>query len=425
MSDPDRNSMLPDLIHHSFNGFRLPCGGKLSLEDCKPSSEDVVRCIGVTVVANAAHSACPLPNRQAGKPLRPAHGSTAAAHPRGAVLGHLHKPRACVIAFVLQHGSHRAPARIHHALGVRTLGKRLRIHITHTDHGVPGGQLRCELVQEVLSSVGDLGVDGFDPMLLPRTLRCGQRRLQVAVEALGLYLVAIAQHSQVFQPQVDADRGALRCDPRRALHVDRDIEVPTPARVFAEAARTQFVLTQAPAVPHREPLAGVIDLAVCVLDGADLEGQPSQRAAHALALAPRQAHPLVLAPAPGVLFGRFLHSLYRQIERVIAARAALQVRPEIESGEELALALEDADLQVVAVVPDRVDLARELRKPRRMSVLHAHAQNAGGVGGVGAVHSYSVNKIANNAKEMREQRAALPRGALSLPALNDRVSRAK
>jgi hypothetical protein len=390
MSDPDRTNMLSDLIHLSFNGFRLPCGGKLRLENGKSPSEDVASGVRVSIMVSSADRAGPLTHGQACDALRAGTGRAATAHPGGAGFGHLDEPRACVIAFVLQHGSHRAPARVQHAFGVRSARERLRIHIPNTYDTVLAYQASSELVQEVFSAITDLGVDRLRPFPVACTLRDGKSRLQVAVEPLGLHFASIAQRGQIPQPEIDADGGAVGKWSLAPLRVHGDVQIPAPARILAEVSRAKLVVAQPPAIPHGQPLASVVDLPVRIFDGADFERQPAERTPSALALAPGQAHFAVLLAASCILLRSLLNRLHRKVER-------------IEATEEFTLALKDAHLQFIAVIPNHVDLAREAFKPLGMSILHPDAQDTRGDGaGFHAGHSSSVSKMSLISGQMRE-----------------------
>ena len=425
MPDPDRTSMPSDLIHSSFNGFRLPCGGKLLFKDRQSTIKDIACGIRITVVASATCCADPLSDGQISNSFRTADCPATVTHPRGTSLWNLNEPRACVIALVLQHGSHRAPARIQNALCVRSSGQGTRAHITHTDHRVLSNQFRRELVQKVSAPISNFGVNGLETVFLPGALRRGQRRLKVSVKTLGLHFGAIAERSQVFQTQIDSDGAAIDWDHHLSFDADRDVQVPATARVFAEAAGAQFVLTQSPAVPNRQPFSGVVNLAVCIFNCADLERQPAQRSARAFALAPCQTDSSVLSATACVLLRCLLYRLDRQIERSLTACTSLQVGPKIEACEELALSFKNPDLQVVAVIPDCIDLARKLLKPSRMTVFDPYPHDASSrIPSSFTVHLISISGKALTPNERQGKRANLPIGTLSLPTLNDLATRA-
>ena len=75
----------------------------------------------------------------------------------------------------------------------------------------------------------------------------------------------------------------------------------------------------------------------------------------------------------GILFGDLLNGLHRQ--RQTGLGGALQERPEVEAGEEAALALPDLLAQFITVVPDQVRFAGALGQPLGVAILDAQAKN--------------------------------------------------
>src|SRR6266851_2306001 len=98
-----------------------------------------------------------------------------------------------------------------------------------------------------------------------------------------------------------------------------------------------------------------------------LERNPSETPTAAGGLAPAQPS-LSKLPAPRRVFLRDrLHSLRVQMQPLFG-RAAREPR-EIISGEKPAFAIEHRYLQIIAVVPDEIDLAGEITEELRVLVL--------------------------------------------------------
>src|SRR6266478_6707511 len=91
--------------------------------------EDYVSCIDVTIMDRSAHSALPSPYSKIFSAFRAGAAVTHAADLGGKRFIDFVKPHACVSAFILQHGSKCAPARIEHRLGQSGLCESGRIHI--------------------------------------------------------------------------------------------------------------------------------------------------------------------------------------------------------------------------------------------------------------------------------------------------------
>lgn len=199
------------------------------LQPGQPAVADVDRGVDVAVVLRAAARALPVPNGQALAAGGAGPGAAGAAVLGGVALVDRLEPHACVIALVLQHGPKRAPPRVQHGLGHAGLGERARIDVTHEDRLARTNQRGREFVQVVFPAVGCLGVNRLDASLVARALGQGQRRLQVAVELLGLDLLPVGAAEQVLEPQVQSDgllpddREVARLGPR--LHLDGHVQV--------------------------------------------------------------------------------------------------------------------------------------------------------------------------------------------------------
>src|SRR5882672_257281 len=364
--------------------------------------EDIVSCIDVTIMDRSAHSALPSPYSKIFPAFR---AGAAVAH--AAVLGGKRfidfiKPHACVIAFVQQHGSECAPARIEHRLGLSSLCQSGGIHVADGDSTVGLDQAGAQFMQEIFSPIRDLGVDRSGALSLARTLRAGQGGFQVAVKALGLdrrYRL-ITERGKSPQPQIDSqtrdraieDRSdgrfiAFASHPLRAGHTD--IQIPASAAVFTEIPRTQLEVAQTIAVPQRQPASGEVHLSPSIANRSDLKRNPAEGPAGTATLAPGQSDFPMLAAPPRVFFRDLLHRLNRQMQGAVTARDPFEERPEIESRQKATFSLEHFHRQFVAVVEDRVDLARQAREPRGMFVLHPQAQDPKS-GRSRAGHPYSI-----------------------------------
>ncbi len=167
--------------------------------------EDIVSCIDVTIMDRSAHRALPSPDSK----IFPAFGAGAAVtHAAG--LGRkrfidFRKPRACVSAFVQQHGSKCAPARIEHRLGLSGLCESGGIHVADEDRTVGFHQTGAQFVQEIFLPIRDLGMNRSRSVSMASALGAGQDGLQVAVKALGLdrRQSLITERGKGPQPKID------------------------------------------------------------------------------------------------------------------------------------------------------------------------------------------------------------------------------
>jgi hypothetical protein len=134
----------------------------------------------------SAHRALPSPYSE----IFPAFGAGAAVTHAAGLGGKrfvdFSKPHACVSAFVLQHGSKCAPARIEHRLGLSGLCESGGIHVADEDSTVGLHQSGAQLVQEIFAPIRNLGVNRSGSVSIAGALGAGQHGFQVAVKALGL-----------------------------------------------------------------------------------------------------------------------------------------------------------------------------------------------------------------------------------------------
>jgi len=206
-----------------------------------------------------------------------------------------------------------------------------------------------------------------------------------------------------------------------------DIQIPASAAVFTEIPRTQLEIAQTIAVPERQPSSGEVHLSASIANRSDLKRNPPQGPARTAAPAPGKPNFSMLPASSRVFFGSLLHRLHRQMQGAVAARDPFEERPEIESRQKAPFSLEHFHGQFVAVVEDRIDLARQAQEPRGMFVLHPQVQDASS-GRPIAGHPYSIprNSPITPSKTSRNARhgiqAAL-RASLSLAGLKASVSR--
>jgi len=402
--------------------------------------EDILSCIDVTIMDRSAQNALPSSHSKTLPAFRAGAAVTRAAGLGGKRFIDFLEPHACVSAFIQQHGSEGAPSRIEHRLRLSSLRQRGGIHVADEEGTVACHQAGAEFVQKIFSAVGDLGVNRPRACSLARTLCACQGGFQIAVKTLGIdrWHNVIAKRRETFQSQINAqtrdraieDRSdgrfiAFASHPLRAGHTD--IQIPASAAVFTEITRTQLEVAQTIAVPQRQPSSGEVHLSPSIANRSDLKRNPAQRPAGTAAPAPGKPNFSMLPASSRVFFGNLLHRLNRQMQGAVTARHTFEEGPKIESGQETPFSLEYFHRQFIAVVEDRIDLARQAREPRGMFVLHPQAQDPNS-GRPRTGHPYSIptdhpitpSKTSRNAR--RGMHAAL-RASLSLAGLKAGVSR--
>src|SRR5712675_593419 len=98
--------------------------------------EDILSCIHVTIMDRFANTASPSSYSKTFPALRAGAAVTHAAGLGGKRFVEFREPHACVLAFVQQHGSECAPARVEHRLGLSSLRESGGIHIADEDGAV-------------------------------------------------------------------------------------------------------------------------------------------------------------------------------------------------------------------------------------------------------------------------------------------------
>jgi hypothetical protein len=380
--------------------------------------EDVLSCINVTIMSRFANAALPSSYSKTLPALRAGAAVTHAAGLGGKRFLDFCEPHACVVAFIPKHGSERTPTCIQDRLRLSGLGEGGGIHIADEDRTMAFDQPGAQFVQEILPAIRDLGVNRSGARSLSRSLRAGQLRLQITVEPLRIERrqFGVTEGREALQAQVDsearnravkdrADRGFISLLARSLRPGDTNIQIPAAPTILTEVPRTQFKVTQTKTVPQRQPPSNEVHLAAAIADRSDLKRDPAQGAARAAAFAPREPHLAMLAAPPRVFLGGLLHGLNGQAQSATPARRTLEERPEIKSRQEPTLPLKYFDRQVVAVVEDKIDLARQARKPCGVLVLHPQMQHTNGRGSIyhWTYIQYSAPTPAKHVRNYREE----------------------
>jgi hypothetical protein len=161
--------------------------------------------------------------------------------------------------FVSQHGSERRPARVQDGFRHLGFGKLGGVHIADNDCLVLPRNLGGLHVKMVTPRVCDFGVDGFSSLHIPRALGGGKSGFILPVVTHGRNSVAVAERSQFFQAQINADLSA----PGRetVLHFACEGHIPTPARVLDKSAGFNITLNRT-AVPIA---VGTLQVGYCTI----------------------------------------------------------------------------------------------------------------------------------------------------------------
>jgi hypothetical protein len=204
----------------------------------QPDAENVASCIGVAIVRRTAVRTDPQSYTECAHTFGAAGGdsSAARAHLGSESFVGFDVPRSCLLALVREHGSETGPAGVGNGFGHPRPHELGRVHIANDDVSVLPHKLSRLLVQEILSSVRDLGVDRASAALVTRSLRYSQGRFVLSEVLWVLDLSSVAQCSEMLQAKVNAD-GVTATG---ACLLDHALEgnVPAPTSVLNEVSGT-------------------------------------------------------------------------------------------------------------------------------------------------------------------------------------------
>src|SRR5919109_1143966 len=312
------------------------------------------------------------------------------------------EPHSRPMALVPELGSQHPPPGIEHGFAVPGLCERGSVDVADEDRRIAGpGELAAALVEKILPTVGDAGVERPHSCGLTRALRPGERRLEVPVELRRLDVLdrRIGEGGQLLQAQVDSEQGCpqhgpLRvCWPREGLgHRHRHVQIPTAASVLRKAPRAQLIGREPIAIPEREPAALDEHLAVRIAKRPGLERDPPQAPPRPAARAPTKPALVALRPARHILLGDLLKR--DRADREPLATRAVQVALQFVRADEAAFPLKDFHRELVAVIPDEVHRAGHLEEHARVLVFDPKAQDANRL--VAALHTVQIYSFSNS-----------------------------
>lgn len=174
----------------------------------QPDAENVASGIYVPVMGRSALAAFPASHSKRAHTFRAASGDCPASRARLGTVSFvcLDKHGSVPSGLVAEHVSERTPACVEHGLSHPCLGEAGGVHIADNDQTVladnPGGLL----VEMVPPCVGDLRMDGANPLLVAGALSGREFGFVTPVVLEGRNLLAVRKGGQVFQAQVDTDR---------------------------------------------------------------------------------------------------------------------------------------------------------------------------------------------------------------------------
>src|SRR5215467_5288181 len=127
------------------------------------------------------------------------------------------------------------PVGVEHGFCHPRLRQSGRVHVADNDTAMLAHELRRFLMQKMLPAILRPGVQCSRTAFLSSPLCQGQFRLVPPIEGGHLDPAPVRECSEVFQAKVDRDRGAFL---RLSLgHLDRNVEIPTPAGVLGKTGR--------------------------------------------------------------------------------------------------------------------------------------------------------------------------------------------
>ena len=368
------------------------------------SGKNVFRSIDITIVNIITATTHPPPYSKPCDTSRPRVGACATTRTG---LGrkrfiHFFKPGSARYRFVAEHISEGRPGCVVDAFCHLGLGESGGIDVAGGDVIEVTHQSGRQLVQEVLSRVGDASMDARRPPSFASTLRPSKGVLQLAKVTRAFDYLPSGHHGEALQTQVDADtvdQWSLHC----VGDFERDVEKPVASGVAREVSPVlDLALGQGSGVEDAKGVARKAKRIASTLQLAAFDRHPAETR---LAAPPQKRSPL-LASRFGVLLTHRVDGAGVQSKQLAAAGGqAVQVetrRPNLSPFQRL-------PLDIVAVVPDVVHCSR-LSVQQSVERLHAVA--------VDEHHTVHINSYVFSPQSFWRFASAL-----YLPVLKDGVSR--
>ncbi|XVN73012.1 hypothetical protein AAEX37_00064 [Oligella sp. MSHR50489EDL] len=296
-----------------------------------------------------AITANPLSYSQTCDTFRPRLGQCAASRAGlgGKRLIHFFVPCAIRNRLVRKHRFEGMPGCVVNAFRHPGFGEFSAADVANSDVIESPHDVRADLVQEVLPSVGDLGVDFRCQSLLSGALRLRQFFFKLPETPGMLDLLASGQRSQIGKPQVDAD-ATHRLPHLDSRNLDHDVQEPIASPVLAEAgAILDLAFRQGSGIEHAERVASEAESIAMAFQIPALERHPAKRT-----LAP------VAKERAIELLARLCVLLAHGVDRAgvdakfLAAASGQDVQ--IKPGGPSLAPLERVFLRVIAEVPDEI-----------------------------------------------------------------------
>jgi hypothetical protein len=316
------------------------------------TGKDIQSRVDIAIMEMTTTTAYPLPYSKVCDTVRPRVGkaSTTRTDLGGKALVDFLIPRAMLNSLVREHCTEVRPRSIKNGLGHVGFGQACGVDIANRNIvKVPHDSVR-EFVQEVLAATVDLGVNLGDSAFLARSLRLAQSVLKRPVPVGILNFLACRKRSELFQPQINADK-ALERSQGGIAKLDCDIQEPTSASVTAEVRRVRdLALRQLARVEHPESIARKPKRIALTFEVTAFQGNPCERLPAAIA----QVWPTTLISRLRVLLTYGVNRPRMQSKFVgTPCGQAIQVEP----ARPTLIPLECVLLALVAIVPNVVHSA--------------------------------------------------------------------
>ena len=226
------------------------------------------------------------------------------------------------VGFILQERAKLAPTGIVDRFGHTGFAQLCAGNVTDYNQLCPVGNGRGGLMRPVLATVGHLGMDSLDALVLVSTLGDSKRLFVLARQILsGVRLINIRARDLVLQPQVNPDLSLSERD-ASVVNLTLEVDVPMATGILREAPSLHGAIDGTRA-PESETPSQIPDTVLSNLQKSRLEGYPAERT---LSTPPVQPDFLRLTSAFGVLLtdgadrlavqAKFLPSPSRQGDQV-------------------------------------------------------------------------------------------------------------
>jgi hypothetical protein len=345
----------------------LTRGDSLYRRSMSRTGKNIQSGVYITIMYSTASTAYPLPYSKVCDTFRPriGHSATTRTDLGGEAFFDFFIPRAMLNSLVRQLTTEDRPRRIEYGLGHLGLGKSCGIHIPHRNKIELSHDAMRELMQLIVTSIGNLGVYLRSKPLFVCSLRHAKTLFQsLIVVSVGDFF-ARRKSGKVFQAEINT-HCRVYWTYWNFSDIYHDIQIPVAASIAAEVRTVpDFPFREISGIEYAKSVASEAKSAPLALEVSAFERNPCK----ALFATVAKVGSLVPLSRVGVLLAYRVHCTRVQTKQPSASR---REHVQVEAARPFFVPLQCVLLRVVAVIPHKVYRAA-LSVQQAVQRLHAIA----------------------------------------------------